>query len=52
MPADVYIHVNTGEHVATLRSQRRVVVEQKLIQQIIEVVGQDNIRLVSIGGSR
>jgi DNA polymerase-3 subunit alpha len=52
MPADVYIHVNTGEHVATLRSQRRVVVEQKLIQQIVEVVGQDNIRLVSIGGSR
>ena len=52
MPADVYIHVNTGEHVATLRSQRRVVVEQKLIQQIIEVVGQDNVRLVSIGGSR
>ncbi|MGY8753984.1 MAG: OB-fold nucleic acid binding domain-containing protein, partial [Phycisphaerales bacterium] len=51
MPADVYIHVNTGEHVATLRSQRRVVVEPKLIQQISDVVGQENIRLVSITGS-
>lgn len=49
-PADVFIHIHTGEHVATLRSQRRVVVEPKLIQQISEIVGQENIRLVSIAG--
>jgi DNA polymerase III subunit alpha len=50
-PADVFIHIHTGEHVATLRSQRRVVVEQKLIQQISKIVGQENIRLVSTTGS-
>ncbi len=49
-PADVFIHIHTGEHVATLRSQRRVVVEPKLIQQISEIVGQENIRLVSTTG--
>jgi DNA polymerase-3 subunit alpha len=51
MPADVLIHINTGEHVATLRSQRRVVVEPKLIKQIGEVIGQENIRLVSVSGT-
>jgi DNA polymerase-3 subunit alpha len=49
-PADVLIHVNTGDHVATLRSQRRVVVEAKLVQQIGDVVGPENIRLVSVSG--
>jgi DNA polymerase-3 subunit alpha len=50
-PADVVIHVNTGKHVATLRSQRRVVVEAKLVQQIGDVVGPENIRLISVSGS-
>ncbi|MBT6268857.1 MAG: DNA polymerase III subunit alpha [Phycisphaerae bacterium] len=51
MPADVIIHINTGDHVATLRSQRRVVVEPKLIQQIGAVIGQENIRLISVSGT-
>jgi DNA polymerase III subunit alpha len=51
-PAEVVIHINTGEHVATLRSQQRVVVEPKLVQQIGEVIGRDNIRLVSLSGVR
>ncbi len=51
-PAEVIIHVNTGEHVATLRSQRRVVVEPKLVQQIGDVIGRENIQLVSLSGVR
>jgi DNA polymerase-3 subunit alpha len=50
-PADVVIHVHTGEHVATLRSQQRVVVEPKLIQQIGDVIGRENVRLVSVSGA-
>ena len=49
-PADVVIHIKTGEHVATLRSQQRVVVEPKLLQQIGEVIGRNNVRLVSVSG--
>ena len=49
-PADVVIHINTGEHVATIRSQQRVVVEPKLIQQIGDVIGKENVRLVSVSG--
>ena len=47
-PAEVVVHINTGEHVATLKSQQKVVVEPKLIHQISEVIGQENIRIISI----
>jgi DNA polymerase-3 subunit alpha len=46
-PAEVIVHINSGKHVTTIHSQHRVVVEPKLVQQISEVIGQDNIRLVS-----
>ncbi len=49
-PVDVLIHINTGNHVATLRSQQRVVVEPKLVQQIGDVIGRDNVRVVSSSG--
>ncbi len=49
-PVDVLIHVNTGQHVATIRSLQRVVVEPKLVQQIGDVIGQDNVRVVSGAG--
>ncbi|MBC8201621.1 MAG: DNA polymerase III subunit alpha [Planctomycetes bacterium] len=49
-PADVVIHIHTSEHVATLRSQQRVVVEPKIIQQIGDVIGRENVRLVSVSG--
>jgi DNA polymerase-3 subunit alpha len=49
-PAEVIVHINTGDHVATVRSDRKVVIEPKLIHQIIEVMGQENVRLVSISG--
>jgi DNA polymerase III alpha subunit len=47
-PAEIVVHVKSGKHVTTLQSQRRVVVEPKLVQQISEVIGPDNIRLVSV----
>ena len=46
-PAEVVVHINSGNQVTTIKSQRRVVVEPKLVQQIGEVIGQDNIRLIS-----
>ena len=49
-PAEVIVHIITSQHVATLRSQQKVVVEPKLVQQIGEVIGKENIRLVSISG--
>ncbi len=48
--ADVIVHINSGKHVTTLQSQQRIVVEPKLVQQICEVIGQDNIRLISGSG--
>jgi DNA polymerase III alpha subunit len=48
--ADVVVHINSGTHVTTLQSQQGVVVEPKLVQQICEVIGQGNIRLVSGSG--
>ena len=45
--AQVVVHIKSGKHVTTLQSQRRIVVEPKLVQQISEVIGQENIRLVS-----
>jgi DNA polymerase-3 subunit alpha len=51
-PAEVVVHINSGDHVTTLQSQQRVVIEPKLIQQIGEVIGKDNVRLVSICGNR
>ena len=50
-PAEVVVHINTSGHVATLRSNQRVVVEPKLLHQIGEVIGRDNIRLVSMGSN-
>lgn len=50
-PAEVIVHINSGKHVTTLKSQKRVVVEPKLIQQIGDVIGQDNIQLISVSGS-
>jgi DNA polymerase-3 subunit alpha len=50
-PAEVVVHINSGKHVTTLKSQKRVVVEPKLIQQIGDVIGQDNIQLISVSGS-
>ena len=47
-PAEIVVHVKSGKHVTTLQSQRRVVIEPKLVQQISEVIGPDNIRLVSV----
>ncbi|MDP7006109.1 MAG: DNA polymerase III subunit alpha [Phycisphaerales bacterium] len=47
-PAEVVVHVKTGEQVTTIRSQRRVVVEPKLFHQISRVIGKENIRLISI----
>jgi DNA polymerase-3 subunit alpha len=47
-PAEIIVHINSGNHVTTLQSNQRVVVEPKLIQQIGNVIGSDNIRLVSI----
>jgi DNA polymerase-3 subunit alpha len=46
-PAEVVVHVHTGKHVATIRSQRRVVVEPKLLEQLGGVVGKNNIRVIS-----
>jgi DNA polymerase-3 subunit alpha len=45
-PADVVIHIKTGEHVATLRSQRRVIVEPKLVQQLGDIIGKNNIKII------
>ena len=50
-PAEVVVHVNSGNHVTTLQSQRRVVIEPKLVQQIGDVIGQDNVRLVSVSSA-
>ncbi len=50
-PAEVVVHINTAGHVATLRSNQRVVVETKLLHQIGEVIGRNNIRLVSMGSN-
>jgi len=50
-PAEVIVHINSGKHVTTLKSQKRVVVEPKLIQQIGDIIGQDNIQLISISGN-
>ena len=47
-PAEVVVHINSGNHVTTIHSNHRVVIEPKLVQQIGEVIGQDNIRLVSL----
>ena len=49
-PAEVVVHVNSGNHVTTLKSQKRVIVEPKLVQQIGDVIGPDNIRLISVSG--
>ncbi len=46
-PVEVLVHVHTGKHVATIRSQRRVVVEPKLLEQLGGVVGKNNIRVIS-----
>ncbi len=46
-PVDVVVHVHTGKHVATIRSQQRVVVEPKLLEQLGGVVGKSNIRVIS-----
>ena len=46
-PVEVVVHVHTGKHVATIRSQRRVVVEPKLLEQLSGVVGKNNIRVIS-----
>lgn len=46
--AEIVVHVKSGKHVTTLQSQRRVVIEPKLVQQISEVIGPDNIRLISV----
>jgi hypothetical protein len=46
-PVEVVVHVHTGSHVATIRSQRRVVVEPKLLEQLVGVVGKQNIRIIS-----
>ncbi len=43
--AEVMVHIVTGDKIATLRSQRRVVVEPKLLQQLRDVVGNDNVRV-------
>ncbi len=51
-PAEVVVHIHTGAHVATIRSQRRVVVEPKLLEQLGGVVGRTNVRVVSKGSSR
>ena len=48
-PVEVVVHVHTGDHVATIRSQRRVVIEPKLIEQLGGVVGKNNIRVISRG---
>ena len=50
-PAEVVVHINTAGHVATLRSNQKVVVEPKLLHQIGEVIGRNNIRLVSMGSN-
>ncbi|MGY8755913.1 MAG: DNA polymerase III subunit alpha [Phycisphaerales bacterium] len=46
-PAEVVVHVISGEHTTTIRSQKRVVIESKLVQQISEVIGEHNIRIIS-----
>ncbi len=43
--AEVVVHVDTGDHVAVVHSGRRVVVEPKLLDQLRDVVGVENIRL-------
>ncbi len=48
-PAEVVVHINTDGRIATLRSSQRVVVEPKLLHQIGEVIGRNNIRVVSMG---
>jgi DNA polymerase-3 subunit alpha len=50
-PVEVVVHINSGKHITTLKSQKRVVVEPKLIQQISDVIGQDNIQLISVLGN-
>jgi hypothetical protein len=50
MPAEVVVHVNSGNRVTTIKSQKKVVVEPKLVQQIGDVIGQDNVRLISVSG--
>jgi DNA polymerase-3 subunit alpha len=50
-PVEVVVHINSGKHITTLKSQKRVVVEPKLIQQISDVIGQDNIQLISVSGN-
>ena len=47
IPAEVVVHIHTGKHIATIRSQRRVVVEPKLLEQLGGVVGKNNIRVIS-----
>lgn len=49
-PAEVVVYINSGNHTTTLQSQKRVVIEPKLVQQIGEVIGRDNVRIVSIAG--
>jgi hypothetical protein len=46
-PAEVVVHIHTGNHIATIRSQRRVVIEPKLLEQLGGVVGKNNIRVIS-----
>ena len=46
-PAEVVVHIHTGKHIATIRSQRRVVVEPKLLEQLGGVIGKNNIRVIS-----
>ncbi|MBT4529703.1 MAG: DNA polymerase III subunit alpha [Phycisphaerae bacterium] len=47
-PVEVVVHVNSGSHKTTIRSQKRVVVEPKLVQQISEIIGQQNVRIISV----
>jgi DNA polymerase-3 subunit alpha len=47
-PAEVVVHVVSGKHTTTIRSQKRVVIESKLVQQIGEVIGENNIRIISV----
>jgi len=48
LSAEVVVHINTEGKVATLLSKQRVVVEPKLVHQISEVIGHENVRLFSI----
>ena len=50
-PAEIVVHINSQNHRTTIHSDRRVVVESKLVQQIGEVIGEQNIRIVSVSAT-